>query len=226
MLGQRRSRIPDVASFPDNVSTAAISIAVAAGGAASLKTTQLLSIEDGIAAWSVNFLTARRPPWPTSSAQGPIPKAAQDAPWRDLERAIQDARSAFQPSRHERAEIAELEHGLGAASPVVCGCGSREAEPHALATEDAGTWQHGRRAGGRRGANEDAGAARRRVHGARAVRRAGSCGRDRDYSVEAGQGWGASMDPKPLHLGEPQVGSLQVPRTSGPGGPAPISWTG
>ena len=51
-----------VASFPDNVSAAAISIAVAAGGAINLKTTPLLSIEDGIEATKKAGHAGYRPP--------------------------------------------------------------------------------------------------------------------------------------------------------------------
>ena len=51
-----------VASFPDNVSAAAISIAVAAGGAINLKTTPLLSIEDGIEAMKKAGQAGYRPP--------------------------------------------------------------------------------------------------------------------------------------------------------------------
>ena len=51
-----------VASFPDSVSAAAISMAIAAGGAINLKTTPLLSSEEGIEALKKAGQAGYRPP--------------------------------------------------------------------------------------------------------------------------------------------------------------------
>ena len=54
--------IVGIATFPDNVSAAAISIAVAAGGAIQLKTTPLLSMEEGLEATKKAGQVEYRPP--------------------------------------------------------------------------------------------------------------------------------------------------------------------
>ena len=54
--------IVGVATFPDNVSAAAISIAVAAGGAIQLKTTPLLSMDEGLEATQKAAQVGYRPP--------------------------------------------------------------------------------------------------------------------------------------------------------------------
>ena len=52
-----------VASFPDNVSAAALSIAISAGGAfTNARTTPLLSIEEGLEAMKKAGQTGYRPP--------------------------------------------------------------------------------------------------------------------------------------------------------------------
>ena len=54
--------IVGVASFPDSVSAAAISIAVAAGGAVHLKTTPLLSMDEALEATKRAGKVGYRPP--------------------------------------------------------------------------------------------------------------------------------------------------------------------
>ena len=51
-----------VATFPDHVSAAALSIAIAAGGAIQLKTTLLVSMDEGLEATKKAGQVGYRPP--------------------------------------------------------------------------------------------------------------------------------------------------------------------